>query len=325
MSKCFQSRLASQLRGFLEFKRTLGYRYTRSEFTLLEFDRFLRRHELEERKWRLDQAMLAWLASKPDRRPTSVSMDAAVLRQFCSYLRRQPHCPLNHEPSWPQLPTQSVFTPHVLSPTDVKRLLILSADLRRPIFRASLYRMLLLVLYCTGVRFGEALQLRCSEVDTHAGVLFVRMFKGRARWVPFHRSLAEEMQQYLSARKTFMGRIAEPSEGFFVGANRRSLSVSSAGHTLQNLFRKAGLKPSSGRVGPRPYDLRHSFAVQRLSTWYREGVDLHARLPWLSAYMGHVDILGTETYLTATPELLDLAGDRLRKRCFTLDSKGGKL
>ena len=323
MSKCFESRLASHLSGFLAFKRTLGYRYTRSEFTLLEFDRFLRRHELEKRQWRLDQAMLAWLASKPDRRPTSVSMDAAVLRQFCSYLRRQPHCPLTHEPAWPRLPTQSIFTPHVLSPADVKRLLILSADLRRPVFRATLYRMLLLVLYCTGIRFGEAMQLRCGEVDADAGVLFVRMFKGRARWVPFHRSLSEEMQQYLSAREAFMGRIAEPSEGFFVGANRRSLSVSSAGHTLQNLFCKAGLKPSRGRVGPRPYDLRHSFAVQRLSVWYREGVDLHARLPWLSAYMGHVDILGTETYLTATPELLDLAGDRLRKRCLTLDSKGG--
>ena len=52
-----------------------------------------------------------------------------------------------------------------------------------------------------------------------------------------------------------------------------------------------------GRIGPRPYDLRHTFAVQRLSSWYRQGADLHARLPWLSAYMGHDDILGTETYL----------------------------
>jgi hypothetical protein len=30
--------------------------------------------------------------------------------------------------------------------------------------------------------------------------------------------------------------------------------------------------------------------------------------------MGHVDIIGTETYLNATPELLDLAGQRLRRR-----------
>jgi integrase/recombinase XerD len=74
------------------------------------------------------------------------------------------------------------------------------------------------------------------------------------------------------------------------------------------------LKPARGRIGPRPYDLRHAFAVHRLSRWYGEGADLHARLPWLSTYMGHVDIIGTESYLHTTPELLDLAGNRLRRR-----------
>ena len=82
----------------------------------------------------------------------------------------------------------------------------------------------------------------------------------------------------------------------------------------------AGLKPEKGRVGPRPYDLRHAFAVHRLSRWYRQGVDLHARLPWLSAYMGHVDILGTETYLSATPELMNLAANRLRRRYHKAES-----
>jgi integrase len=76
----------------------------------------------------------------------------------------------------------------------------------------------------------------------------------------------------------------------------------------------AGLKPAGGRSGPRPYDLRHTFAVHRLQRWYRAGIDIHARLAWLSAYMGHDDILGTETYLTATPELLAVAARRLQRR-----------
>src|ERR1019366_4020441 len=87
-----------------------------------------------------------------------------------------------------------------------------------------------------------------------------------------------------------------------------------ASDTVRALLRAAGLKPPVGRVGPRPYDFRHTFAVHRLTRWYRAGVDINARLPWLSAYMGHNDILGTETYLTATPELLELAGNRLRRR-----------
>jgi integrase len=101
---------------------------------------------------------------------------------------------------------------------------------------------------------------------------------------------------------------------FFVGVNRRDLPVKTAHRTLRGLFVRAGLKPEKGRVGPRPYDFRHAFAVQRLTRWYRQGVDLHARLPWLSAYMGHVDIAGTETYLYATPELMELAAKRLHRR-----------
>jgi integrase len=100
----------------------------------------------------------------------------------------------------------------------------------------------------------------------------------------------------------------------FVGVNQRTLPVETASRTFRILFKLAGLKPERGRIGPRPYDLRHAFAVHRLSRWYDQGVDLHARLPWLSAYMGHVDIIGTETYLNTTPELLDLAGNRLRRR-----------
>ena len=101
---------------------------------------------------------------------------------------------------------------------------------------------------------------------------------------------------------------------FFVGTNQRRLPVETAARTFRILFKLAGLKPDRGRIGPRPYDLRHAFAVRRLSRWYGEGVDLHARLPWLSAYMGHIDLISTESYLHTTPELLDLAGNRLRRR-----------
>jgi integrase/recombinase XerD len=90
----------------------------------------------------------------------------------------------------------------------------------------------------------------------------------------------------------------------FQGANKKTLPVSTASGTLQGLFRQAGLQQVRGCIGPRLYDLRHAFAVHRLTQWYRQGVNLHARLRWLSAYMGHVNILGTETYLKATPQLL---------------------
>lgn len=270
MNQRFLSPLSAELAGFLQFKRRLGYRYVRAEYTLLEFDRFLQEYIVRRRGWRLDQAIVAWLASKPGRKAVSVSMDAAVLRQLCVYLRRIPNHSRLREPLWPKLPTESSFVPHVLTENDILRLLNFAAQLGRPPFRAPLYRALILVLYCTGLRFGEALRLQVRDVDTHSGVLFVETFKCRARWVPFHRSLSRELDLYLAARRAFAP--TQPNDRFFVSVNRQRLSPSTAAATMRTLFVKAGLKPSRGRTGPRPYDLRHAFAVQRLSTGRRQSM-----------------------------------------------------
>jgi integrase/recombinase XerD len=312
MNNIFTGPVADELLGFLQFKRSLGYGYMRAEFTLREFDRFLVKCVARNRHWQLDQAAIAWLSSKPGRKAVSVADDAAVLRQFFRYLRRSSNSGTVSEPIWPHLPTESSFVPHFLSEKDILNLLTLCTDLKRPSFRAVLYRALILILYCTGIRFGEALRLRMRDVDIRSAVLFIDTFKGRTRWVPFHHSLSRELRQYLAARVQYAS--SDPDERFFVGADRHRLPVKTAGDTLSRLFKLAGLKPEKGRVGPRPYDLRHAFAMHRLSKWYKLGVDLHARLPWLSTYMGHVDIIGTETYLNTTPELLALAGNRLRRR-----------
>jgi len=312
MNNIFCGPIAAKLHGFLNFKRDLGYGYRRAEFTLREFDRFLIEYTARNRHWQLGQAALSWLASKPGRKAVSVSDDAGVLRQFFRYLRRYSAFGTVVEPIWPHLPTESQFVPYFLSTQDILNLLALCSDYTRPHFRAVLYRTLILVLYCTGIRFGEALRLRIRDVDTRSAVLFIDTFKGRTRWVPFHRSLSRELDRYLVSRVQYAS--SDPDTRFFVGANQQRLPVRTASGTLGRLFKLAALKPEKGRSGPRPYDLRHAFAVHRLSQWYSQGVDLHARLPWLSAYMGHVDIIGTETYLNATPELLALAGDRLRRR-----------
>jgi len=310
----FTSSLAAELNEFLAFKRRRGYRYDRAEFTLRSFDRFVVARAKQDPSWRLDEVILAWLASRPARLAVSVAQDMAVIRQFWHYVRRRHPARCRRDVRWPTLPTQTTFAPHVLTISDVRALLRLAAVLERPRFRRALYRALLLVLYCTGLRVGEALRLRVRDVDLDRDVIFVAEFKGRARWVPFDPTLRRELVQYLGARRAFSGSEPRWDDPWFVGPHGSALSAKTAGHTLCRMFRMAGLKPPAGRAGPRPYDLRHTFAVHRLTRWYREGADLHARLPWLSAYMGHADLLGTETYLSATPELLGLAAHRLRRR-----------
>ena len=319
MTARFKSIWAADLSAFLAFKRALGYPYRRAEFTLRDLDRFLA-HQVQGRGGqRLYESILAWLERRPGRKSVSVACELAVVRQFYAFLRRQGRRGLR-EPSWPKLPATSDHVPYVLSTKEVRQLLHLTKKLGGHPFRRIMYRTLILVLYCTGLRFGEALRLRLRDLDLASGTLFIVESKGRSRWVPCHRSLCGELKRYLAVRRAFAP--AGQDDRLFVGTDRTRipttrLATKSASDTVRRLLRIAGLKPATGRVGPRPYDFRHAFAVHRLTRWYRAGVDLHARLPWLSAYMGHDDLLGTETYLTATPELLSLAGGRFRRRYAT--------
>lgn len=309
----FVSHLAGELDAFLVFKRAMGHPYVRAEFTLRSFDRFVVSYARRHRPFRLDNAILAWLAStRKDRKPVTVTVDLGAVRQFCLHRRRRDPAAFVPGREWAPQSTQSEFMPFVFTDAHVRDLVRRATSLDRPQFRGVVLRALLLVLYCTGVRFGEALRLRVKDVDINRGLLFISESKGRSRWVPFERSLRRELAKYIAARRAFAA--AGPEDPFFIDGGGRQLRSRTASDIVRGLLRAAGLKPAIGRVGPRPYDFRHTFAVHRLTRWYRAGVDINARLPWLSAYMGHNDILGTETYLSATPELLAIASTRFERR-----------
>ena len=85
--------------------------------------------------------------------------------------------------------------------------------------------------------------------------------------------------------------------------------------TLQHNFRilcdRANIQRTDGALEkPRLHDLRHSFAVHRLTSWYQQGADVQRLLQHLSVYLGHVHIRHTQVYLSMTPELLHQASQR---------------
>ena len=99
------------------------------------------------------------------------------------------------------------------------------------------------------------------------------------------------------------------------------LLISSRGKKLQygnvfEIFHKlldhCGIAPRSATCRPRIHDLRHSFAVSTIFDDYQTGAP-GARLAILSTYLGHADPSSTYWYLSAAPELLALAGERLER------------
>jgi integrase/recombinase XerD len=122
------------------------------------------------------------------------------------------------------------------------------------------------------------------------------------------------LKRYLDARRA-AGAPSIPSAGLFwhqQAAGRYSTVM--AGKLLVRVLRRAGLKSGHGKIGPRIHDLRHAFAVNRMLTWYRSGINPQSKLPYLATYLGHKDINSTLIYLTITQELMQHASERFRVR-----------
>jgi integrase/recombinase XerD len=308
MKPLFTSHYARELRQFLAYKHSLGIRYEQAQGTLKRFDRYVRQQQRHKRpRLSLDQLTASWLTQGPDRHPVTVTNYLGVIRQFCLFRRRYELQGFVPDRTWAPQSTESRFVPNVFTTENIRQVLRQIQKLSCPELGYTSIRLLVLVLYCTGLRFGEVSRLRLGDLDLKQRLFWIRESKGRTRLVPFGGDLAKEIAHYLKRRGLQSGSANAP---LLLSARGRPLARYTVSQTLRRLLRLGRLKPARGRRGLRPYDVRHAFAIHRLSRWYRRGLDVSRRLPWLSVYMGHKNILGTEKYLTTTPELLALAGRR---------------
>lgn len=165
-------------------------------------------------------------------------------------------------------------------------------------------RTILLLLYGTGLRPGEALRLTVFDVDLDQALLTVRKTKFfKSRLVP----IGSELKQLLSAYDDGSRGIrpSSPEAPFLRSRFGQALRIDSVDNVFQWLRTEARvLRPDGSDCQPRLYDFRHTFAVTRLVTWYRDGKDVQRLLPHLATYLGHVHIDGTAHYLSITRELL---------------------
>jgi site-specific recombinase XerD len=175
-------------------------------------------------------------------------------------------------------------------------------------------RALILLLYGAALRISEALRLTLADLDLQQRLLTIRETKFyKTRLVPLGPDLTEALTAYLAARKE--RRHPAPPEAFLL-LTRHSLpvSVQLAEGNFKRLCLQAGVRRRDGsRFAPRLHDLRHSFAVHRLTACYREGGNVQQLILRLSTYLGHVGLGSTQRYLTLTPELLSQASNRFEQ------------
>jgi len=311
MKRDFASSLANDIKEFLKFKRALGHPYDRGEKTLLSLDRYINEHSDVTNPLEFERLLFGWLSRIEKRKPVTVATDLGVIRQFCLYKRRKDPGAFVPDRHWAPQSTESDFAPYIFSSTEMVNMLKCTDTIRPPKIRGISIRMWILILYCTGLRPGEALRLQLRDVNLENQLFAIRNSKGKTRQVPFKDDLRQELEAYLDERSSIASTTCKAP--LLVCPDGSQIQASNASRILRCLLRRIGLKPQRGRIGPRPYDLRHTFAVHRLTAWYHDNIDINAKLPLLSAYMGHENILGTEVYLTATPELLETAATRFQE------------
>ena len=175
-------------------------------------------------------------------------------------------------------------------------------------------RTLLLLLYGAALRNGEARSLTVNDVDLSGAVLTVRNAKFyKSRLVPVGSQLADRLRSYAeirAARPFPEGRAST----FLANMDGTPLHEDTVYNAFIRLLRRAGIESrDDSRQAPRLHSLRHSFAVHRLTDWYRQGADVQRLLPVLSTYLGHARLRHTQVYLSMTPELLHQAALRFER------------
>jgi len=202
-------------------------------------------------------------------------------------------------------------TPYLWSARDISRLLGAASGLSDP-FRAATHETLLGLLAVTGMRVGEALGLARGDVDLAEGVLRIREAKHhRERLIPLRDSTTDRLRDYADRRDrpTPAVTITTRPVAFFVTRAGAAVTYSNVRNTFTELTSTLGLRTAS--VQPRIHDLRHSFAVRTLIDWHRCGADINSKMPVLLTYLGHQSPAGTYWYLSAAPELMELAAAHL--------------
>lgn len=299
--------LSEIITSFVDHRHAIGMRFRTEARTLKSFCCFVGDRPLPEVT---SDLVLAFLCG---RGPVTRFWERkhSVLAGFYRFAMAR-----GHVDRWPLPRTvpkpRMAFVPYIYSREEIGRLLdaVTVIDHPRGSIDSDTYRTLLVLLYGAGLRIGEALSLTLADADLEDGVLCVRESKFyKTRLVPISQDLVRILSGHISRRR---GGRADPESLLFLTRQSGPVTLQHAERMFCRLRVEANVVCTGAgrRHQPRLHDLRHSFAVHRLIDWYRQGADVQRLLPKLSTYLGHVNISGTQRYLTLTPDLLREASVR---------------
>ena len=290
--------LASLCTKFIEYKHSIGCKYSREELSLRAFDRFTADQFPYANN--LDKELVyAWTALQPYESNNNQQFRISVIRQFAKYLDSQGYRAFIHPPCYNSSGKKHI--PYIFTVDEIQRIFF-AADHIEPRgispYRHITTPVIIKTLYGCGLRITEALNLRMRDVDINSKSLIILNSKyNKSRIVPMSDSLWQIYQNYLTRYRSnttdddplFPDQLT--AHGFY--------------SRFREMLYRAKISHRGLGKGPRLHDMRHTFAVHCLNQWQRQGVDIYTMLPILSEYLGHNSISATSNYLRLTPASFD--------------------
>ena len=232
--------------------------------------------------------MVAWLhqLKEKGRSTSTVNRKVASLRAFFRYLIDRGYTSSD--------PTSGIRSPRIerkeieyLTMQEIDRLLESPDDSVRGVRD----RAILEVLYATGIRVSELIELNMDSINLRMGFITCDGPGSRARIIPLGRPARAALENYISGARLQLIRDRAEEEALFVNQYGRRITRQGLWKIIRHYADKAGIRK---RITPQI--LRHSFAVHML----QNGADLKS----LQELLGHEDAAATQVYLTAEKENL---------------------
>ncbi len=307
--------IATHVEDYLTLRRGLGFKLGVNGYILRNFARYCAD---KNASYITTNLALKWAVNPENIKPEHRGVRLGMVRVFAKYLAAiDPRTEIPPDGLLPGGKSRSV--PGFYREDQVTTL-IHAAEMvcKTDPFKGLTCSTLFGLLAATGMRVGEALGMECGDVDLENGVLCLRATKhDRKRLVPLHPTVISKLAQYHMIRANRHQSLT--AARFFVTSEGHPLPYPVVNHWFLTLARRIGLRDDAPARGLRLHDLRHYFAVRTLLHWYKEDVDVEVHLPVLSTYLGHGHVTDTYWYLSAVPELLQLAAKRWNS------SEGGPL
>jgi integrase/recombinase XerD len=256
--------LRNTLQDYLAMRRALGFKLAEAGIALADFISFLERKSAPHITTRL---ALAWAQRPAHVQPARWAQRLTWVRGFARY--RSATDPRTEIPPSGLLPFRAKRArPYLYTEHEVRRLLKASLGLSpSDALRKWTYRGLLGLLAVSGLRLGEVLSLRLSDVDLQNAVLTVRGTKfGKSRLVPLHSSTREVLSAYKSRRNQYLKNRA--ASDFFFSNRGNRLDSGQVRRTFYALSRRTGLRGESDSHGPRLHDFRQHSDYRIMPTLY---------------------------------------------------------